>query len=95
MYQQVIVGIYQLGEAVGLAVCVLSVTCRANSTIDNASSIHNYIQINLGLLLQLILGKIVWNIIVKKIQNNFSETIGFLNTEGIEETVIIIYKYSF
>jgi hypothetical protein len=51
MYQQVIVGIYQLGEAVGLAVCVLSVTCRANSTIDNASSIHNYIQINLGFLL--------------------------------------------
>jgi hypothetical protein len=51
MYQQVIVGIYQLGEAVGLAVCALPIACRAYSTIDNASSIHNFIQINLGLFL--------------------------------------------
>jgi len=95
MYQQVIVCVYQLCQAVGLTVCILPVTCRAYPTIDYATSIHISIQINLGLLLQLIFGKIFWNIIVKKIQNNFSETIGFLNTEGIEETVIIIYKYSF
>ena len=81
MYQQVIVGIYQLGEAVGLAVCVLSVTCRANSTIDNASSIHNFIQINLGFLLELLFWKNLGKRLFKKMQNIFLETIGFLTTE--------------
>ena len=42
VYQQIIVRVYQLCQAVGLAIRVLPFTCRANSTINNATSIHNY-----------------------------------------------------
>jgi hypothetical protein len=81
VYQQIIVSIYQLCQAVGLAVSVLSVTCRAYSTIDNATSIHKLIQINLGFLLELLFRKNLGKRLVKKMQNIFLETAGFLTTK--------------